>query len=287
MMRLSFGWFAFGLTLTLAACSGGEDNTSKSCNTGDEGCDCFPNSTCNGALSCASHKCVRLASAGASGAQPGGLAGQPAPKNEAGSAGRGGAAGSVDTPLPYSGAGTSGSSACVPKCGTQKCGLDPVCQMSCGTCDPGLQCSAGACISPQPLKVNGATCSVSTECASGVCAKNSVGESHCYGTNGANELCRDAYDCNGGACIALTSGGSNGVCVPGISTCQTLGLIGTCTANLAIATCQLDVRCGDLPGDDFNFCVQFGCSYWNDNPPSTGCQSQLSYALNPQTTCTN
>lgn len=35
--------------------------------------------------------------------------------------------------------------ACVPQCGLNECGPDPVCGESCGVCDNGLSCAAGRC----------------------------------------------------------------------------------------------------------------------------------------------
>src|SRR5262249_54198563 len=36
---------------------------------------------------------------------------------------------------------------CVPACGVQTCGVDPVCGTSCGTCELGSHCTGGTCIS--------------------------------------------------------------------------------------------------------------------------------------------
>jgi len=39
-----------------------------------------------------------------------------------------------------------GTCACEPDCGTMVCGLDPVCQQSCGACGLGTVCEQGACV---------------------------------------------------------------------------------------------------------------------------------------------
>lgn len=58
-----FGVVAFGAALMLSACAkdggSGSDADGKECKTGDEGCACYPNKTCNDDLSCYSKLCVR------------------------------------------------------------------------------------------------------------------------------------------------------------------------------------------------------------------------------------
>jgi len=41
--------------------TGGTGATEPECVTGDEGCPCYPNETCNADLTCASHLCVQAA----------------------------------------------------------------------------------------------------------------------------------------------------------------------------------------------------------------------------------
>jgi hypothetical protein len=138
----------------------------------------------------------------------------------------------------------------------------------------------------QAPRKNGETCSVAKDCASGICERNKVGEQYCYGTAGPNEACRDVFDCRGGLCVGRTSDTLNPVCVDGIAACEELGQIGTCTEELAIASCQLDELC-DAPKSrlDFNSCVRYGCAYWHDNPPSNGCEAQLSFARGGKANC--
>jgi hypothetical protein len=157
---------------------------------------------------------------------------------------------------------------------------------SCGADSAWGQCICELPTTSTPLRQNGATCAVSKDCASGICEKSNVGELHCYGTGVPNDPCRDVFDCHGGVCIGKTSDTSAAVCVDGISACADLGLIGTCTANLAIATCQLDELC-DSPKSrlDFNSCVRYGCGYWHDNPPTGGCPGQLSFARGGTANC--
>jgi hypothetical protein len=73
------------------------------------------------------------------------------------------------------------------------------------------------------------------------------------------------------------------VCVPGIGQCIALG-VDDCTENLAVASCQLQELCGTLHGD-FNSRVQFGCMYWMQNLPNTGCASQLAFSKGGKGNC--
>lgn len=246
---------------------------------GAESCPCFPNDTCNASLSCRSNVCVDLGESAGANAMP----------DSSADAGR------ISMPQTQmdenpeasgtAGANAAGSSAeCMPECGNRQCGSDPVCGDSCGTCEAGRECVSGICKSPQPLKENGATCTSGTECASGTCDKNLVGELHCYGSARSNDVCGDTFDCRGGVCITRALGGSQKVCVDGINTCAALGITGTCTEDLAIASCQFEEYCGNNPGD-FNSCIEFGCKYWHENPPSNGCQTQFNFVVSGQLNC--
>ncbi len=86
-----------------AACAEGEDN----CVTGDEGCACYPNSSCNGTLSCLSNFCVDQSSGGSGGAGSGGAGSGGAGSGGAGSGG----AGSGGTGSGGAGSGGTGSGA--------------------------------------------------------------------------------------------------------------------------------------------------------------------------------
>jgi hypothetical protein len=273
-MRYMLGFvFFFGV----AGCSSG----GAKCSMGDESCPCFSNSTCNGSLTCKSKVCIDLGSLGKSNQ-----------KHDAGSSDDAGASGDAGTRTSGardagsqastgdaasdagSGSGAGGSNgsagssgACQRQCGNRKCGPDPMCQESCGTCNAGLKCVEGACEAPAPLKSNGDTCSAATECASGVCQMNQVGELHCYGTAGANHICGDVFDCAGGLCVPMTRSGSGGVCIPGVSVCYQRQVPNECVQS-TIATCQLVQSCGSqnsssVPAKyltDFDYCVRNECT---------------------------
>jgi hypothetical protein len=106
----------------------------------------------------------------------------------------------------------------------------------------------------------------------------------CYGTAQPNAPCRNTFDCSSGLCIELIAGGGTPVCVDGLNACEDLGLIGTCTAELAVAMCQFNQLCGVQTGD-FNSCIRFGCTYWHENPPTTGCEGQLSFVRGGKANC--
>ena len=174
---------------------------------------------------------------------------------------------------------------CTQRCGERECGPDPVCQMSCGRCASALECTdEGICRVPTPPKPNGETCAMNEDCASGVCGKNKVGEMRCYGTAGPNQPCRDVFDCIHGVCLPMMQGSSQPVCVDGLDACEELGVLGTCTAELAVASCQFNVLCGNLVGD-FNSCGRHGCMYWMQNPPIGGCPGQLSFVRGGRGNC--
>lgn len=262
-------WSVIALWLSMAAaCGGGDGAASEACPAGDEGCACFSNNTCHDNLICRSRVCAQAPAAGSGGdpsAYSNGGAGAPS-KGGAGGAG-GGSAGNGN-PAAGSGTGRGGSSAaCVPQCGNRVCGADPACQTSCGTCDAGLKCVEGACQAATSLKNNGDTCAAATECASGVCEKSQVGERHCYGTAGRNEICVDAYDCDGGWCVSMTLSGAGGVCIPGIYSCYDRQVSSECKSAI-VAYCQLVQFCGSqssssVPPEyltDFDACVDAECS---------------------------
>lgn len=244
-------------TLLAASACGSEDGTS-SCAAGSEGCACYGNSSCDVGLDCRSMLCVALGNGGSSGS--GGS-----------SAGTGGtAAGGASTVDSGGAVARGGTGTCSPACGARVCGPDPQCGTSCGNCAVGLECTAGECRSPTPLKENGATCSTSSECASETCQKNQVGETHCYGSVGPNGLCSDSYDCAGGACFPRLPGGAEKVCVVGVNVCLTASVSGQCTA-ATVAFCELVQKCGanvssNIPAryTDFDYCVGAECGYAMD-----------------------
>jgi hypothetical protein len=315
----------------IAACASSKPPT---CDTGKEGCACYPNHTCDQDLSCESSLCVRLNDGtlalaptnnsvveGRSGAgggissksnsqmSAGGSASKMSSEGSAGSRAREADAGppgdSGDRPRPSesidagradnapaeSQAGDTPDAGrapvnCTPRCGDSECGPDPICQTSCGECAANLECIDGTCHASVPLRKNGETCAGNSDCASSNCGRSRTGESLCYGILGPNDPCSDTFDCNSGICLAKILDRPETVCVDGLQACDDLGILDTCTASLAVATCQLNQLC-DTPsmGLDFNSCIRFGCTYWNDNPPSGGCEGQLSFARGGQANC--
>jgi hypothetical protein len=304
---------AIGCSLVAWGCGSSEPQ----CLPGDEGCACFANNTCNGNLACKSSLCVDLgprerpsaagsmadgqtagqrAQAGASGASPPSAIGTGTSGAMASTMSMAGRTGAPDGNNPMVAAGSHSMAppqpdpsepppvSCTPRCGELECGPDPICQSSCGRCAASLECADGICRVPAPPRENGETCLVNKDCASTLCGKSVVGEMRCYGTAGPNQPCRDVFDCAHGVCVPMTLGATQQVCVDGLDACQELGVLGTCTSELAIAACQFNILCGTLAGD-FNSCVRFGCMYWTQNPPSTGCPSQLSFARGGKVNC--
>lgn len=195
---------------------------------------------------------------------------------QAGNGGQAAGAGGSDTTSAQGGSGGTGSptggaaNTCAPSCGERSCGPDPVCGESCGTCDAGLECVAGECRSPAPLRENGETCSTESECASGICGESQVGESRCYGDGAANDVCGDVYDCLGGLCLQKSLGASQLVCVPGVEVCWENDVSDEC-ASYTVAFCQLIQFCGDNTSSNiptalhnFDYCVGSECLTGND-----------------------
>src|SRR5262245_60658035 len=52
----------------IVAGSGGAGSGGAGCTTGDEGCDCYPNDTCNASFVCRNGQCENIGSGGAGGA---------------------------------------------------------------------------------------------------------------------------------------------------------------------------------------------------------------------------
>jgi hypothetical protein len=77
-------WATCVLAIAVSGACGGEDSGGKTCAVGSEGCDCFPNDTCNDGLTCASDLCVLLD--GSPPTEPSG-----ASRDEGGAGGTGGA----------------------------------------------------------------------------------------------------------------------------------------------------------------------------------------------------
>jgi len=321
MTRFVLSTLAF---LVLAALGCGSSNVVP-CLSGNETCGCYPNGTCNAGLSCEAEFCVSDPSGtralpvvgggvlGGAGVSAGSaarvatsLAGrsQSAGRSAALAAGKSGNAGQAAVTQAGSNAvlPDAGSDAeCIPtQKSTPRSAADP-CKQDNAACAAvggvgiapcGADARWGQCLceispaSPVPPRKNGETCAIGRDCASGTCQRNQVGELHCYGTGAPNELCRDAFDCRGGLCVGRISDTVEPVCVDGIAACEALGLLGTCTEDLAIATCQLDELC-DTPKSrlDFNSCVRYGCQYWHDNPPTDGCEAQLSFSRGGRDNC--
>lgn len=311
-MRIALVELTAALGLNLIACGSESD-----CSQGSVGCSCYGNDTCDPGLTCISEVCVELdesilgnktsgtqapsrPSTAKTSSRPAndesGDGSEPAsesmnePADESSMAAAAGAGGPM-MQLPRGGTEASEEPpetiGCTPDCGTQECGRDPICQTTCGQCEQGLNCVEGRCRVPVPLRRNGETCGDASECASNNCGRNRAGERLCYGNVQPNEPCSDTFDCSGGICIEKIAGQGNTVCVDGLDACADLNLIGTCTAELAVATCQFNELCGVNTGD-FNSCVRFGCMHWYENPPAEsagGCPGQLSFVRGGRSNC--
>lgn len=238
MIRPSKLFLIVGL-LAMLGCASGRTSKSSTCDPGDENCTCYPNATCDGMLVCIDGFC----------GQPGATNGGSGTDGQTGAAGSG----------------------CTPDCENRDCGLDPICNTSCGTCNAGFECVASTCRAPQALKLNGDTCSTHTECASQYCGENGVGESHCYGDVGANMPCEDSFDCRAGACLPKTLDDGVNVCVPGAAVCVARGADPECRL-YAVYFCQLIQECGAQNSDqvperyktDFDYCVGSECQSQKD-----------------------
>lgn len=280
--------FLLLLVLFVLSCGGDDD----SCKTGDEGCPCFENETCNRGLSCRSKRCVDLGSTDneeeeglededdktdpSEGEEAAGESGSSG--EEEATAGKGGATGDEDTSDEGGNTGvndTSGEggasgedSSCTPDCIDRECGPDPVCGESCGNCKAGYDCVSGACISATPIKANSDTCSDDSECASDNCGENLLGERHCYGDSGPNEICSDSFDCASGVCMGDTILGSSMICVEGFRVCMENDVHADCE-NSTLAFCRLIQECGEVYNIsedylDFDYCVGSECTTIND-----------------------
>lgn len=159
---------------------------------------------------------------------------------------------------------------CTPVCADRVCGPDPICGEACGACNAGLECVAGECRAPVPLRENGDTCSTNGECASANCGLSSVGESRCYGSSARNEICGNTFDCSAGSCLEPIPGSGTGACVPGINVCYSEDVSAPCT-EYAVVFCQLiqlcDTNVSSSISDelfDFDYCIGSECTYAND-----------------------
>jgi hypothetical protein len=182
-----------------------------------------------------------------------------------------------------------------------------------GTCDSGLTCASQLCVrisgaagaggsgstggagGGQPVRANGELCSAPSQCASGICDKNMVGESRCYGTATANQVCGSVYDCSGGICTPKTLGGTQGVCIPSVNVCLTTGASTECT-DFVLAFCELVQSCGanvsaTVPAryrTDFDYCIGTECSSVHDGVSDltpTQCLSGTTTLSSAQPTC--
>jgi hypothetical protein len=90
-------WGVVFLVFAASACSTGTDaaGSISACAVGVEGCACFSNGTCNGALTCASDLCVNLGGSGGTAGSGGavGTGGTGGAAGSGGAAGRGGTGG--------------------------------------------------------------------------------------------------------------------------------------------------------------------------------------------------
>jgi len=98
------------------------------------------------------------------------------------------------------GATTVCETPCVPNCGTNTCGMDPVCgSQSCGTCQVGNKCQSGGCVACAP-----------SQCGTKQCGK-------------------DVNGCVCGTCTGTDVCDSNGMCVSCGQVCAgKCGFVGAC-----------------------------------------------------------
>lgn len=213
------------LVLSLLSSACGDDNGAPApmCTMGSVGCTCYPNSTCDAELTCASNLCVDLGQSGAGGsgaAGSGGSGGTGGSGGASGSSGIGGA-GSVD-----GGAGMNEDAGDV----SMSCGIGGECSQ------PAERCRVATCVSQ--------TCVITTRTVGYVLVDDVAGDckAHQCGSNGdviviANTL--DAPADPAETCLASTCVGPTPTLIP-----EALGLAcgsgQVCDGNGACVACKAD-----------------------------------------------
>ena len=143
---------------------------------------------------------------------------------------------------------------------------------------------------PVASKENGELCATAAECASGICGESNVGEAHCYGDNGPDEVCRDTYDCAAGLCIARSLIGDQFICNVGITVCRDTAVSEQCTQLMAVF-CMLIQACGtnvsaDIPASyqSLDTCIGTECTAGTDLTPAE-CLERTDYILSGTAPC--
>jgi len=138
---------------------------------------------------------------------------------------------------------------CVPDCKGKACG-DDTCGGSCGSCNAGFVCTAGACVK-ESLGQFGEPCATNDDCTSGLCIESPSG-SVCTTSCSAFSTCPEGWECkevaggNGSTWVCAPTGGCTPKCDGldcGPDGCG--GSCGYCTGNLECAAGQCKLKAGD------------------------------------------
>lgn len=200
-------WAFLGVVLVLAAC--GDDDSGSKCATGDEGCACFANSTCNGSLSCKSKLCVKLGSTNAD-KDANKIAGGSKTHSDAGSGSASPADAGNETPQDTKSDGSGdmkGDAGAqeVPDAGEAKGDAGTQGASGAGGSDGSGGTSSAACLEAGDACSNDPTdCCVGTTCVNDARMPNA-------GTCAA--LCTGHSECNSGCCVQLNNVNA-AVCAP-------------------------------------------------------------------------
>lgn len=94
----------------------------------------------------------------------------------------------------------AGEKECVPVCGAARCGIDPVCAKSCGTCADGLSCEEGVCVGTPTECLVDAPCVSTSDCPSGFRCNTGMSPPQCHKLYCAPSggACDDEYFCEEG-----------------------------------------------------------------------------------------
>jgi hypothetical protein len=201
--------------------NGGTTGTggSSGCTTGNEGCACFANNTCNGSLMCLSHLCVNAGGAGSNGS--GGTTATGGVPGTGGSTGNGGSTGAGGAPscLANSTDCTSTPNACCSGVCLENLNDPSQAHYCAAVCTADSQCESGCCATlsdsttkacgqrgfcPETCAAAGVACTTSADC----CAN----ETCVTPSNTCAANCTTGSQCESGCCAALTNTSATGVC---------------------------------------------------------------------------
>jgi len=98
------------------------------------------------------------------------------------------------------------SGGCIPDCRTRSCGLDPMCGVSCGSCETGWRCAEGICA--EDCSALGEPCTSRSDCCGVITGEATCEEERCCVPNGGS--CSDASECcaAGASCELNLSAGT-------------------------------------------------------------------------------